>query len=140
MLLQAASSIFQHAGPGHVLANATVLVLFAPGVGRVLNWWRLVALFLLAGVLANQVAAALIGRHVIGASGAAAGIMAAHLVLFPRSRLALLIALWIALQAVFVGIALDFGGVAWPAHLVGVVIGTVAALVFRSTRRRISLA
>lgn len=97
-------------------------------------------LFLAAGVLANASAAALLDRPVIGASSAVAGVMTAHLVLFPCSRLALLIVLWIALQAVFAGVALDLGGIAWPAHLVGAAIGAAVAQVFRLARRRVPLA
>ncbi len=133
-------SVFLHVDPMHLVGNVVALAIVGPRAWRALHTWRFATLFLLAGVLANAGAAALLDRPVIGASGAVAGIMAAHLVLFPHSRLALLIALWIALQAVFAGIALDFGGVAWPAHLVGAAIGAVAALVLRSTRRRVVLA
>lgn len=138
--MDAAINIFTHADMPHFLGNLVALTIIGPRVWHVLGWWRLGALFLVSGVLANVSAATLLDRPVIGASGAIAGVMAAHLVLFPRSRLALLIALWIALQAVFAAVALDFGGVAWPAHLVGAAIGAVAALVLRSTRRRVALA
>lgn len=136
----AMDTIFHHADAWHLLGNLVAIMVIGPAVWRVLRWWRFVTLFLTAGMLANTCAAVLLDRPVIGASGAVAAVMAAHLALFPRSRLALLIALWIALQAVFAGIVLDFGGVAWPAHLVGATIGAVAALIFRSTRRRIALA
>lgn len=133
-------SILHHADAAHLLGNLAALTIFCPRVWRAVGAWGCLALFLVAGIVANVSAAALLDRPVIGASGAVAGVMAAHLVLFPRSRLALLIALWIALQAVFASVALDFGGVAWPAHLVGAALGVVAALAFRSTRRRASLA
>lgn len=129
-------SIFQHAGAWHLLGNLVVLAIVGPPVWRSLGWWRLGALFLASGVLANASAAALLDRPVIGASGAVAGVMAAHLVLFQRSRLALLIALWIVLQAVFASIALDFGGVAWPAHLVGAALGAAFVCLARPMRCR----
>lgn len=133
-------NIFAHAGIGHLLGNLIALAIVSRRVWRALGLWRYAALFLLSGMVANAGAAALLERPVIGASGAVAGVMAAHLVLFPHSRLALPIALWVALQAVFAGVAFDFGGVAWPAHLVGTAIGAVAALVLRSTRRRVAIA
>lgn len=139
-MIKSAYSVIQHADVMHLIGNLVALVIAGPRVWCTIGWWRFVALLLLSGAVANMSAAVLLDRPVIGASGAVAGVMAAHLVLFPNSRLALLIALWIALQAVFAGIALDFGGVAWPAHLVGSGIGAVAALLFRATRRRVALA
>lgn len=133
-------SVFTHADPAHLLANLVALAVFGPRVGRALGWWRLAALFLLAGVLANQASAALIARPVIGASGAVAAVMAAHWALFPRSIYAPFIALWIALQIVFASIALDFGGVAWPAHVLGAVIGAGFVFLVRPTSSRKAIA
>ena len=116
-------SILRHADTWHLLGNLLALAVFGPRVFRALGAWRCAALFLVAGTLANSAAAAAIGRPVIGASGAVAGVMAAHLVLFPTSRLAPVVMLWIALQLVFACIALDFAGVAWPAHLAGAAVG-----------------
>ncbi len=127
-------SVFQHAGMAHLAGNAAALAVVGPRVMRVLGCWRITALFLVAGVVGNGVAALLLHRHVIGASGAVAGVMAAYLVLFPRSRLALLIGLWIALQFVFAVAAFDFGGVAWPAHIVGAATGMLGAIVARARK------
>lgn len=138
--MDAAINIFIHADVPHFLGNLVALAIVSPRVLRALGVWRFGSLFLLAGVIANAIAAALIDRPVIGASGAVAGVMAAHLVLFPRSRLAPLISLWIALQVVFACVAIDFGGVAWLAHLVGAALGALAALAFQSTRRGVALA
>lgn len=128
-------TIFLHADAMHLLGNLAVLATVGPRVCRVVGWWRLGSLFLISGVLANASAAVLLDSPIIGASGAVAGVMAAHLVLFPRSRLAPLICLWIALQAAFAGIALDFGGVAWPAHLVGAALGAGGAHFITYKRR-----
>jgi len=130
----AIETIFHHADAWHLLGNLVAIMVVGPAVWRVLRWWRFVTLFLTAGMLANTCAAVLLDRPVIGASGAVAGVMAAHLVLFPRSRLAQLIGLWIALQFVFVMVALDFGGVAWPAHIVGAAVGSLGAVVVRATK------
>lgn len=133
-------TIFQHAGPSHLIGNLLALAIVGLPVWRVLGWWRAGALFLVSGVLANACAAALLERPVIGASGAVAGVMAAHLVLFPDSRLAPLIGLWGALQVVFACIAFDFGGVAWCAHLIGAALGAVFALAARPVRNRRAIA
>lgn len=132
------SSPVLHAGPAHLATNVFALGMFGPRVVRALGWWKFSFPFLLAGILTNCASAALMARPVIGASGAVAAVMAAHLALFPRSIYAPFIALWVALQVVFASIALDFGGVAWPAHVLGAVIG--AGFVFPArpapTRRR----
>lgn len=134
------ADVFWHADAWHLVTNLVALAIAGPQVWRALGWGWFAVLFAASGMLANTSAAALLDRPVIGASGAVAGVMAAHLVLFPHSRLALLIALWIALQVVFASVALDFGGVAWPAHMVGAALGVVVALAFRSARRRAAIA
>lgn len=131
----AALSLFQHAGLAHLVGNLFALAIVGPRVAAAFGFWRFAGLFLIAGMVANYSAAALLERPVVGASGAVAAIMAAHLVLFPRSRIALLLILWIALQAVFGAIALDFAGVAWPAHVVGAALGVVLVLLARMARR-----
>lgn len=120
-----------------MLGNLTLLAVLAPRVCREVGWWRSAALFLFAGAAANQLASLTITRPVIGASGVVAAVMAVHLVLFPRSRLAPFIGLWIALQAVFATIALDFADVAWPAHMAGAAFGAMFALLARVARRRL---
>lgn len=135
-----AMSIVQHADISHLLGNLVALAIVGPRVSRKVGWWRFTALLLVAGVSANSIATVLLDRPVIGASGAVAGVMAAHLVLFPHSRLALLLALWIALQAVFASIALDFGGIAWPAHLLGAALGAAFTWLPRPVRNREAIA
>jgi membrane associated rhomboid family serine protease len=127
-------SVFQHASLAHLIGNAAALAIVAPRVMRALGCWWIVVLFLLAGVVGNGIATLVLHRQVIGASGAVAGVMAAYLVMFPGARLSLLIGLWIGLQFVFAMAALDFGGVAWPAHIVGAAVGSLAAVVARATK------
>ena len=129
------ASVLQHTSVAHLIANVAMLAIVGPRVWRVLGAWRFAVLFLLAGMLANVSAAALIERPVIGASSAVAGVMAAHLVLFPSSRYAPFIGLWIALQVVFASVGLDFAGIAWIAHLIGAAVGATFALLVRFARR-----
>lgn len=121
------ASIFAHAGALHLISNLLGLAIVGPRVWRALGKWRFAALFLISGALANASAAALLDRPVTGASGAVAGVMAAHLVLFPSARIAPFIGLWLALQVVFATLGLDFAGVAWPAHIVGFLLGLLIA-------------
>lgn len=129
------SGLIKHADAAHLLVNLAMLAVVGPRVLRALGWWRSAALFLLAGVAANALASSLSDRPVVGASGAVAGFMAAHLVLFPSSRLAPLIGLLIALQVVFASVGQTFAGVAWVAHVIGALVGAVYALLARMKRR-----
>ena len=118
--------------------------------------WRLLALFLLGGAVANLAAVIAIGtpdRLIIGASGAVSALIGAYLALFPGAKLgvvvplglflqfvkvpaALLIGVWALLQLVFTFIGPAFGAVAWVAHLVGFVFGMLFAMLVRAAIAR----
>lgn len=152
------SALFIHASAWHLIGNGLFLLIFGVPAERALGAWRLLALFLIGGALANLVAALLMGSpgHVIvGASGGISALIGAYLVLFPKARLAivlplglwlefvrapaaLLIGLWAALQLIFTFVGPSFGAVAWWAHLAGFTVGTLMAMIFRPfiVRRR----
>jgi len=152
------SALFLHANLWHLIGNGLFLLIFGVPAERALGPWRLLAVFLLGGALANLAAALLMdspGRAIIGASGGISALMGAYLVLFPKARLgvvvplglwlefvrapaALLIGLWAVLQLIFSFVGPSFGAVAWWAHLAGFLIGAVMALGFRPgvARRR----
>ena len=133
--MQAALTTFQHLGPLHLLGTVFGLVVFAPRVARAIGWLRCVALALIAGELANRASALLIDRPIVGASAAVLALAGAWLVLFRHDRSARAgIVLLVAVQLVFAAAALDFGGVAWCAHLVGAALGVVFALAARPVR------
>lgn len=128
-----AVTLTQHAGALHLAGNVLGLVVFAPRVARIIGWPRGIALAFIAGEAANRCAAALIDRPVIGASAAVFALAGAWLAVFPHDRTARAgIWLLIALQAAFASIALDFGGVAWCAHLIGAALGWLIARAFSS--------
>lgn len=123
-------TVFLHAGLAHLLGNLVGLVLFWPRVLRAIGLIRAALLAVVAGDLANRAAAALIGRPVIGASAAVFALAGAWLVLFRQDRASrAAIALLLALQAVLAVVELDFGGVAWVAHLIGAALGAAAAVI-----------
>jgi membrane associated rhomboid family serine protease len=152
------SALFLHANLWHLIGNVLFLLIFGVPAERALGSWRLLAVFLVGGALANLAAALLMdspGRAIIGASGGISALVGAYLVLFPKARLgvvlplglwlefirapaALLIGLWALLQLIFSFVGPSFGAVAWWAHLAGFLIGAIMALGFRPgiARRR----
>ena len=150
-LLTLLTALFIHANLLHLVGNGVFLLIFGVPAERRVGAWRLLALFLLGGALANLVASLLVGgtgRVIVGASGGISALVGAYLVLFPRARLgivvplglwlefvrapaALLIGLWAALQLLFTFVGPAFGAVAWWAHLTGFGLGIVMALLFQ---------
>jgi membrane associated rhomboid family serine protease len=159
------TSMFLHGGWLHLIGNMLFLWVFSNNIEAVLGT-PLHLLFYLAGGLAASLA------HIfsdptssipsVGASGAIAAILGAYLVLFPRSRVRLLVflgysmgvtrasavaflGLWAVMQ-LFSGVAslgvptAQAEGVAWWAHIGGFAFGLVVGwLVQGRARRRIAL-
>jgi membrane associated rhomboid family serine protease len=151
------TSTFLHAGWLHLLANLLYLAVFGPAVERRVGGLRFAVLYLvsgLAGSLAYLVAQPMSETPAIGASGAIAGVIAAHLVLFPGATLGsvapvlflqvvestptlLLLVVWLVTQ-LFSGVAslTTTTGLAWWAHIGGFATGlAVAPLVRRRMAR-----
>ncbi len=152
------TSAFVHTGWLHLGINLLYLLVFGPRVEEALGSVRFLALYLGAaavGSSAQVLAQPQAMVPAVGASGAVAGVIAAHLVLFPGATLGslapvlvfhavadipalLLLVLWVVAQVVSVGAAsiTDAGAVAWTAHVGGFVGGLVLARVLRVPRRR----
>ena len=149
------TSLFLHASAWHLVGNGLFLLIFGVPAERALGPWRLLALFVVGGALANTLAAVLLVAPdpvVVGASGGISTIIGAYLVLFPRARLgvvvplglwlefvrapaALLIGLWVVLQYLLTFAGPAYGAVACWAHLGGFGVGVLLALAFRSAVR-----
>lgn len=153
---------FLHAGWIHLAGNMLYLAVFGPAVEARLGRTAYLGLYLACGIVA---AASFAWLHpdsatpLVGASGAIAAVLGAHLVLEPRTKVTTLIpaivifevaalpagfviAVWFLLQAAS-SIAPVAGGtdtVAWTAHitgfLAGVMMATPAAVNDRMKRRR----
>jgi len=144
------SSAFLHAGWLHLAGNLLFLAVFGPAVESRLGWHRFSALYVICGVvggLAYALTHASSTVPLVGASGAIAGVLGAHLMLEPRARVitlvpafvifeiaslpaAFVIALWFALQvaATLAPIAGPSGApVAWIAHCAGFIAGVLLA-------------
>jgi membrane associated rhomboid family serine protease len=156
-LVTVLTSTFLHAGWFHLLANLVYLAVFGRPVERRLGAARFAVLYLasgLVGSLAYLFAQPMSEVPAIGASGAIAGVIAAHLVLFPGATLGsvapvlflqvvestptlLLLLVWLVTQ-LFSGVAslTSTTGLAWWAHIGGFATGlAVAPLVRRRMAR-----
>jgi rhomboid family protein len=151
------TSSFLHAGWFHLAANLVYLVVFGLPVERRLGAASFAGLYVcsaLVGGLAYVVAQPASTTPAVGASGAVAGVIAAHLVLFPGATLGsvfpvlflhvvesaptlLLLLVWLATQVLSSVASLTTStGIAWWAHLGGFASGLVLAPVLRWQRSR----
>lgn len=148
------TSMFMHAGWLHLGGNMLYLWIFGDNVEDRLGHAKYLVFYLLCGIAATfaQLAFSL-GSSVpnLGASGAIAGVLGAYIVMFPQSRVNVLlgraivpmsalivIGFWIVLQffsgiAAISATAADSGGVAYMAHIGGFVAGLVLAYLLGGT-------
>src|SRR4030066_733625 len=145
------TAMFMHAGWLHLGGNMLYLWIFGDNVENRLGHIKFTIFYLLCGLAATfaQLAFSL-GSNVpnLGASGAIAGVLGAYILLFPQGRVRVLqgrqviqvpalivIGIWIVLQF-FSGIGsiantAQTGGVAYLAHIGGLVAGFVLTFLFR---------
>ncbi len=150
------TSMFLHAGWAHILSNMISLAIFGDNIEAALGKLGYL-LFYLAGGLAASVAhiGFNLGAQVpsLGASGAVAAIMGAYVVMFPHSRVRVLmifgfiarftrvtallfVGIWFITQ-LFSGVAslgvatAQSGGVAYWAHIGGFVLGLLVGFLLR---------
>jgi membrane associated rhomboid family serine protease len=145
-------SMFLHAGWLHLLGNMLFLWIFGNNIEDLFGRLKYLLFYLLCGYAAAYGYAAVIPHStepLIGASGAIAGVLGAYLVLYPRARVWSLLAFlpffplripawlvlgtWFLLQWVYSAgyAAAGAGGVAYPAHVIGFLLGAVIGLVVR---------
>jgi len=123
----------------HLIGNMLYLSAFGPNLERLIGSFRFLFLYLLCGFVATLSYVSL--HHassypLIGASGAIAGIMGAHLVACPKSKIRCLVLIypvewsafvlllpWIALQLINASLSSAGAPIAWLTHIVGFVAG-----------------
>ena len=132
---RAVTTMFVHGSFFHILFNMYSLYIFGAELERQLGRGRFAALYFVSGIGGSAAVALLApGSLVVGASGAIFGLMAAFFVI-ARSLGGRSIQL-----LVLVGINLAIGfiipGIAWQAHLGGIVVGGAIAFLFSKTRHR----
>ena len=129
------SALFVHGTILHLLFNGYSLYVLGPELERLLGRWRFAALFGLSG-LGGSVAVLLTtpDSAVVGASGAIFGLFSAYFVIVRHlggSSRQLMIVILINLAIGFI-----VPGIAWQAHLGGMLVGALIGLIFVRTRDR----
>ena len=147
------TSMFLHGGWFHLLSNMWFLHIFGDNVEMRMGGVRYFIFYLLSGVAAVFLQAYLLPAStvpMIGASGAIAGVLGAYLISFPRSRIASLVpilfiftiievpavvflVLWFLSQlysGLFAIQGASASGIAWWAHIGGLVFGVVMVSFF----------
>ena len=147
------TSMFLHGGWLHLIGNMLFLWVFADNIEAAVGNVRFVLFYLLGGLAA-------VGAHIffhpfsempmVGASGAISAVLGAYLVMFPHSRIKVLLLIlvfrvpallflgfWIWQQWLNGRADLDVpteatSGVAWWAHIGGFAFGLLAGIFFRA--------
>jgi membrane associated rhomboid family serine protease len=131
--------MFMHAGFGHIISNMLVLNAFGPNVEDIMGHLKFLLFYLVCGVISAAVYIIPNFRStapLVGASGAIAGVMGAHLRTMPRTRIVclfffiirvilpagLILVTWILLQFYYATAYVN-SNVAWIAHIGGFVFG-----------------
>jgi membrane associated rhomboid family serine protease len=148
------TSMFMHGGWVHLFGNMLFLWIFGDNVEDRFGHVKFLVFYLLAGIAATFSQYAVSpesGVPNVGASGAIAGVLGAYIIMFPQSRVNVLLGrqivampafvvlgLWIALQLMSgVGTiaATDesSGGVAYMAHVGGFISGLLMTFLFRGS-------
>jgi len=151
-LLTLITSMFMHAGFGHLLGNLWFLFIFGDNVEEHFGHFNYLLFYITCGImggLAHILAHPTSLEPVIGASGAISGVMGAYLVLFPDAKLRTwwgddafflatrtyqvpawsMIGAWLLLQ--YACLSFDVDGIAWYAHIGGFAAGLLTVMLFR---------
>ncbi|HLA06397.1 MAG TPA: rhomboid family intramembrane serine protease [Anaerolineales bacterium] len=147
------SSMFLHGGWFHVISNMWVLFIFGDNIEARMGGIRYLVFYLLSGTAAGLLQTFVLPASqvpMIGASGAVAGVLGAYLILFPHSRIASLVPVFIIFTLVeipaFIFLVFWFisqlysglfaiqgeaSGIAWWAHIGGFLFGMIMVSLFR---------
>ncbi len=156
-LITILTSMFMHASWSHILGNMVFLWAFGPEIEDAMNPWRYAAFYLAGEVVAMLAQVAVDPGSTVpnlGASGAIAAVMGAFLITYPRDQIrtvliigwlvrvtfipaALLIGFWFLIQLLSFGVVANVqsGGVAYVAHIAGVIFGAATARPLEDPRR-----
>jgi len=135
------TNLFVHGGIGHIVVNMISLYFLGSFVLRLLGEKRFLLVYFLGGIIGN-VFYLFLGPPLIpgvGASGAIFALGGVLAIMAPKLPVFMFfipvpIPLWIAI-IVFLLISF-FPGIAWQAHLGGLLVGLVAGYYFRTRRTR----
>ena len=147
------TSIFLHAGIGHLAGNMLYLWIFGNNIEAVLGKFRFILFYFVCGAIAalGHIATDMNSQvPMVGASGAISGILGAYLILFPFARIKTfiflgiywtiarvpaiaLLLIWIGLQ-IWNSVVTGAGETAWFAHIGGFIAGILLILPFKHIR------
>jgi len=129
------TAVFAHGGFVHLALNMLALWMLGQILEPMLGRGRFLALYLISG-FGGSVAVAVIapGSVTVGASGAVFGLMAALLII--GRHIGANVTGILVILAINFAFGLFVGGISWQAHLGGVLVGAVIALIYTRTRRR----
>ena len=135
------SSMFVHGSIWHILFNMIALYFLGSFLIRAVGERSFLAVFFLGGLAGNILFVLLANPFStgIGASGGIFALAGALAVIVPRMPVFIFfipipMPLWIAVIILLV-LSFLFSGIAWQAHLGGLLLGLVAGLIFRRRRR-----
>ncbi len=136
------TSMFVHGGFGHIIANMFTLYFFGNYLSRLVGERRFLIVYFGGGILGNILFLLLASPFYvgIGASGAIFALGGALAVMRPRLRvfvfpLPVPMPLWVAVAGGFLVLSI-FPGIAWQAHLGGLLFGLIAGYFFRRRERQ----
>jgi len=134
------SSMFIHAGWGHIIVNMISLYFLGSFLLRAVGERSFLAVFFLGGLVGNLLFVLLAYPFStgVGASGAIFALGGALAVMVPRAPVLIFpipvpMPLWVAIL-IFLFISF-LPGIAWQAHLGGLLPGVIAGFLFRRRRR-----
>lgn len=159
-LITVFTAMFLHGSWSHILGNMLFLWVFGPEIEDAMNPGRYIAFYLVGGLAANFAQIIIAPGSTVptlGASGAIAAVMGAFLITYPRDRIRtvlfigffftvtfipafLLIGLWFLIQLISFGAitsatSATTGGVAYAAHVGGILFGAITARLFEDPTR-----
>ncbi len=152
------TAMFMHGSWSHILGNMVFLWAFGPEMEDAMNPLKYLVFYLAGGFVAMLAQIAMSPSSTVpnlGASGAIAAVMGGFLVTYPGDEIksiliififvritmipaALLIGFWFLTQLISIGQVAgtaQTGGVAYVAHIGGVIFGALTARLFESSRQ-----
>jgi membrane associated rhomboid family serine protease len=154
-LITILTAMFMHGSWSHIIGNMIFLWAFGPEIEDAMGRGRYLVFYMLGGVVAMLAQVAASPHSTVpnlGASGAIAAVMGAFLVTYPGDRIksllfififvkvtfipaALLIGVWFLIQLVHAGqvAQVQTGGVAYLAHVGGLIFGALTARWFEGS-------
>jgi len=139
------TNLFVHSGIWHIFANMITLYFFGSYISRLIGTPKFLIVYFSGGILGNIFFFLLPPSPfsiAIGASGAVFALGGVLAVMMPRLRVFVFpipapIPLWLAVIGGFIILSIfaPWLGIAWQAHLGGLLLGLVAGYLFRRRMR-----